>query len=84
MLEQMATDLAAYKVQAMQEREEDRVKQKNLQKVIDQEWRRAVEDLTEKCAKQDKEIGLLQHKCQGLDQSLKDIKRERESLRVSL
>jgi hypothetical protein len=77
MLEQMATDLAAYKVQAMQEREEDRVKQKNLQKVIDQEWRRAVEDLTEKCAQQDKEIGLLQRKCQGLDQSLKDIKRER-------
>jgi hypothetical protein len=84
MLEQMATDLAAYKVQAMQEREEDRVKQKNLQKVIDQEWRRAVEDLTQKCAKQDKEIGLLQRKCQGLDQSLKDIKRERELASVAL
>jgi hypothetical protein len=45
--------------------------------VIDQEWRRTVDDLNARCAQQDKDISILQRKCQSLEQSLKDLKRER-------
>ena len=74
---ELAEQLADHKAQAQQDLEEQRVKMQNANKVHTMHLKKTVGELTDRCNWAEEQIKVSQRKCQGLEQAVHNLKKEK-------